>query len=154
MVDIVVRRVVGDIDMEAAKSIRMEVFVQEQHVPEEEEMDEYDDTAIHAIAISRGIVIGTGRLILGGLEAKIGRMAVLQPERRSGVGSLLIEWLENEAIKNGAVVIALHAQTYVSDFYEKHGYTREGHVFFEAGIEHLLMRKKLSSDTSSQDVLR
>ena len=67
MVDIVVRRVVGDIDMEAAKSIRMEVFVQEQHVPEEEEMDEYDDTAIHAIAISRGIVIGTGRLILGGL---------------------------------------------------------------------------------------
>ena len=143
MLDIVVRRVVGKIDMEAAKSIRMEVFVQEQHVPKDEEMDEYDDTAIHAIAISGGIVIGTGRLILEGYDAKIGRMAVLQPERRSGVGSLIIEFLEHEAVKNGALFIVLHAQTYVSGFYEKHGYIGEGRVFLEAGIEHVLMRKRV-----------
>ena len=131
--------------MEAAKSIRMEVFVQEQDVPEDEEMDEYDDVAVHAIAISCGTVIGTGRLILDGFEAKIGRMAVLQSKRRFGVGSLLLELLESEAAKNGVLVIVLHAQTYVSRFYEKHGYIREGSVFFEAGIEHVLMRKMVAT---------
>lgn len=145
MVDIVVRRAVGEIDMEAAQSIRMEVFVQEQDVPEDEEMDEYDDVAVHAIAISHGIVIGTGRLLLDGFEAKIGRMAVLQSKRRSGVGSLLMAFLEREAVTNGALVIVLHSQTYVSDFYEKHGYRCEGSVFLEAGIEHVLMRKMVAN---------
>ena len=97
--------------MEAAKSIRMEVFVQEQDVPEDEEMDEYDDVAVHAIAISHGTVIGTGRLILDGFEAKIGRMAVLQSKRRFGVGSLLLELLESEAAKNGVLVIGMFNST-------------------------------------------
>ena len=130
--------------MEAAKAIRIRVFVHEQGVPMEEEMDEADADAIHALALLGTLPVGTGRLLtLPDGEAQIGRMAVDLPHRRAGVGGLIMERLEQEARRLGLAEAILHAQTYVKDFYTRHGYAAEGDLFMEAGIEHVLMRKRL-----------
>ena len=131
-------------EMEAAKAIRIRVFVHEQDVPIEEEMDDADGDAVHALALLGSLPVGTGRLvILSSGEAQIGRMAVDRPHRRAGVGTLIMEFLEQESRRLGLAQAILHAQTYVKDFYGRQGYVEEGEVFMEAGIEHVQMRKAL-----------
>ena len=131
-------------EMEAAKAIRIRVFVHEQAVPIEEEMDEADADAIHALALLGTLPVGTGRLLtLPNGEAQIGRMAVDLPHRRAGVGARIMGKLEEEARRLGLAQAVLHAQTYVRDFYARQGYAEEGGVFMEAGIEHVQMRKAL-----------
>jgi predicted GNAT family N-acyltransferase len=140
--NITVKLVETEEDMEAAVSIRFRVFVDEQSVPPEIELDEYDAVATHAIAVEDGQAIGAGRMYLEGGAARIGRMAVDLPHRRRGVGGLLLRFLEEEAIAQGATEIILHAQDYVKAFYASHGYTEHGDTFMEAGILHVEMRKR------------
>ena len=131
-------------ELEAAIAVRMRVFVVEQEIPAEEELDQADATASHVIARYQGQVIGTGRLVLGeDLTARIGRMAVDQPWRRQGVGGLILQYLETEARVQGMLRAALHAQEYVKDFYAAHGYREHGDVFLEVDIPHIEMRKEL-----------
>jgi len=131
-------------EMEAAKALRRRVFVEEQGVREEEEYDAYDEVAFHAVALHQGTVIGTGRLFQDASgQSLIGRMAIEASWRRRGVGGQVLAFLEGEAVQRGFGRIVLHAQTYVQDFYAKHGYQVEGDVFLEAGIEHVLMTKML-----------
>ena len=128
-----------------AAAVRFRVFVEEQGVPPEEEYDEYDSVAVHAIALQDRQVIGTGRFYsLESGEARIGRMAVDATWRRSGVGGIILSLLEEEARRQGLRAAVLHAQTYVQAFYAGHGYLPVGPVFMEAGIEHVTMRKTLA----------
>ncbi len=121
--------------------IRELVFVQEQGVPVEIELDEFDPLSEHAIAISRaGEVVGTGRLLPDG---HIGRMAVLKAWRGKGVGKLLLEALVRRAIERGFGAAMLNAQIHAKAFYEKAGFTTEGDPFIEAGIAHVAMRRVL-----------
>ena len=96
MSDITIKLVETEEDMEAAVSIRFRVFVDEQSVPPEIELDEYDAVATHAIALLDGKAVGTGRAIVEGDSARIGRMAVDRPNRRGGVGGLLLRFLETK----------------------------------------------------------
>ena len=144
MVRVSIKLVETPADMEAAIAVRFRVFVDEQGVSPEEERDHADATALHVLAVLDGTTVGTGRLLgLPSGEAHIGRMAVDQPHRRTGVGSLILGRLEQEARRLGLSSSILHAQTYVKAFYAAHGYREEGEVFIEAGIEHILMRKIL-----------
>ena len=130
--------------MEAALAVRMRVFVAEQSVPAEEELDDEDATATHAIAQHNGLVIGTGRLLIREEgTCQIGRMAVDQLWRRQGVGGQLLLYLEQEARTQGMSQAMLHAQVYVKSFYAAHGYLERGEVFLEANIPHIEMRKEL-----------
>ena len=94
-------------EMEAAIGVRFRVFVAEQQVPAEEELDEFDATATHAIAIidhdGQGQVVGTGRLLFGNEDtaARIGRMAVDAQWRRQGIGGRILKFLEEEATAQG-----------------------------------------------------
>ena len=117
MSEITVKRVETEQDMEAAVGIRFRVFVDEQSVPPEIELDEYDAVATHAIALLDGAAIGTGRAIVEGNSARIGRMAVDRAHRRGGVGELILRFLEDEARAQGATEFVLHAQEYVKSFY-------------------------------------
>ncbi|MBX5480888.1 MAG: GNAT family N-acetyltransferase [Myxococcaceae bacterium] len=134
-----------------ALAIREVVFIEEQHVPEGIERDEEDARAYHLLAMQGGHAIGTGRLVMlpkppegeSGQWAQVGRMAVLQSHRKSGIGSKLMNALEAEARRRGVNGILLHAQVYALEFYKKHGYEPVGGVFEEAGMPHLVMRKKL-----------
>ena len=131
-------------EMEGALGVRFRVFVGEQHVPMEEELDEIDATATHAIVIQDGQVVATGRVFYRDEDtaARIGRMAVDIEYRRQGIGGRLLKFLEDEATAQGVSTYILNAQVYVKDFYAAHGYTERGEEFLEADIVHILMRKE------------
>lgn len=120
-----------------AKSIRMEVFVVEQNVPAELEMDDNDAACLHAVAYdAAGTPIGTGRLLPDG---HIGRMAVRKAARGSGIGGALLQGLMAQANLCGHKTVVLGAQTHAAPFYEKHGFAIVGDEFIEAGIPHVEM---------------
>ena len=144
MDSIVIHRASTPKEMAGLRALRLEVFVREQGVPEEQELDALDQTALHAIAWDGQEVVATGRLVsLSSGEAQIGRMAVRKSLRRGGIGGDILRYLEEEARAQGLQRVLLHAQTYVAPFYRQHGYWEEGAIFQEADIEHVLMRKTL-----------
>jgi predicted GNAT family N-acyltransferase len=127
-----------------AYALRHRVFVDEQRVPVELERDALDDGAFHAVALDGERCVGAGRLVRqrGGV-GRIGRMAVDPALRRAGVGGQVLGALEERARAEGLVEIELHAQRYVEAFYRRHGYAPVGEPFEEAGIDHVVMRKRL-----------
>jgi predicted GNAT family N-acyltransferase len=129
--------------MRAAFELRIEVFVDEQGVPRELELDELDPGATHLVAILGDRVIGTLRLLEHDGAAKIGRVAVRAAARRAGVGARLMARAEAIARGRGCAEIVLHAQVAVAGFYQRLGYVEEGDLFDEAGIPHIAMRKQI-----------
>jgi predicted GNAT family N-acyltransferase len=126
--------------------VRQEVFIHEQRVPAELELDEFDPSATHALAYIDGNCIGTGRLVdLGGGRAQIGRMAVLAPFRNQGVGKKILEKLITLAQSQEANSIVLHSQVLAIPFYEKLGFQAQGSIYDEAGIPHRNMILLLSN---------
>ena len=123
-----------------AKRIRFAVFVEEQGVPPELEMDENDARCVHALAYSAGRAIGTGRLLPDG---HIGRMAVLKEWRGRGAGRALLQRLIDAARRRGDREVLLSAQTQALEFYRAEGFEPEGAVYEEAGIAHQAMRLRL-----------
>lgn len=126
----------------AASRIRTAVFVEEQRVPPEIEMDDMDAVSVHALAFVDGKAVGTGRLLPDG---HIGRMAVLREARAQGVGGAILERLVEEATRRGFREAVLSAQTHALEFYRKHGFAAVGEVYEEAGIAHQEMRRTLNS---------
>lgn len=124
-----------------ASGIRLAVFVEEQRVPMEMEMDEFDSQCVHALAYSpAGEAIGTGRLLPDG---HIGRMAVLKAWRGRGAGGAILQSLVAAARARGDREVVLSAQAHAVPFYRKHGFAAEGDVYEEAGIPHQAMRRVL-----------
>jgi predicted GNAT family N-acyltransferase len=125
-----------------AGAIRLEVFVEEQKVPAELEMDHMDAVCVHAVAYDAGgRPIGTGRLLPDG---HIGRMAVRKSARGTGVGGALLRALMAQARARGDRQVELSSQTHAAPFYQRHGFTIEGDEFFEAGIAHINMRHEFA----------
>ena len=121
----------------AAAPIRFKVFVEEQKVPEESEIDDWDPQCVHALARDdQGSVLGTGRLLP---DAHIGRMAVLPAARRLGVGSALLLALMEEARRRGHAQAVLSAQTHAIPFYRRHGYAVASGEYMDCGIAHVDM---------------
>lgn len=117
--------------------VRREVFVKEQGVPVELEIDELDPSATHVLALQEGEFIGTGRLvILGDGQAQIGRMAVLAQFRNQSVGTQILGRLIDLAKLQGIQKLILHSQVAAIPFYEKLGFKVEGPTYDEAGIPH------------------
>jgi predicted GNAT family N-acyltransferase len=124
-----------------ASRIRLEVFVKEQRVPPEIEMDDMDAASVHALAYRDGRAVGTGRLLPDG---HIGRMAVLKAFRAAGVGGAILERLLAEARHRGVREAILSAQTQAIGFYRRYGFAEAGPEFEEAGIAHQEMRRLLN----------
>jgi len=123
---------------EALSSIRHTVFVEEQGVPVELELDGEDAAAWHAAAFSDdGKLIGTGRMLDSG---KIGRMAVSQSMRGQGIGRDLLDALVAEAKQLKFEEVSLGAQLAAVSFYERAGFMAYGDVFLDAGIDHRMMK--------------
>lgn len=124
------------------KTVRQQVFIREQHVPEELEWDKHDAKAIHVVAYDANEqVIGTARLLTDG---HIGRMAVLEAWRKNGVGSAMLKKLLLLAQQQNLSKVFLHAQTSAIGFYEHHGFRTLGAEFLDAGIPHRYMEKDLA----------
>jgi predicted GNAT family N-acyltransferase len=123
-----------------AAPIRFAVFVEEQGVPFEIELDEYDTVSIHALAFHGEKAVGTGRLLPDG---HIGRMAVLREYRNQGVGGQLLKRLVEAAKARGDRQVLLSAQVGALKFYRAHGFEPAGDEYMEAGIRHQAMQKTL-----------
>ena len=122
-----------------AGPIRFEVFVEEQRVPAEMELDEFDALSCHALALADGQPVGTSRLLPDG---HIGRMAVVAGWRGRGVGAALLQALIDEAGRRGMAQLALSAQTHALGFYRRFGFLPEGDVYEEAGLPHQVMTRR------------
>jgi predicted GNAT family N-acyltransferase len=134
-----VNRVSSKKERERALAIRKRVFVDEQGVPEEIEMDRDDKRAFHFLAFEGNQAVGTARVVMRHRNAKIGRMAVLKNYRGKGIGTKLLRRAIVAARTRGAQKIYLHAQVPVIGFYEAMAFRCVGPVFKEAGIPHRKM---------------
>ena len=131
-------------DMAEVAALRTRVFVTEQGVPPEIEQDAADATAVHVLSRDgSGRVVATGRLLVHGRTAGIGRMAADAAVRGRGHGAAVLAELHREAVRRGVVEVELHAQLSARGFYERAGYAAVGEEYEEAGIAHITMRRGL-----------
>jgi len=132
-------------DLEEAIRIRTIVFVDEQKVPPELEVDglDHDEKTDHFLIAQEGKPIGTARIIKCGKIAKIGRLAILKEQRGKGLGRKLMEFMIAYCKESGFDEITLGAQCDALGFYEKLGFAAHGPVFLDAGIKHRKMTLRL-----------
>ncbi len=138
----VVKRVTNRYMLDMAYQIRIKVFVLEQGVPKEIELDEYDAVAHHVVAFRDTQAVGCGRVFVEEGKAKLGRIAVLQKERKKGIGKEICEELIAIAMEKGAREMVLNSQITAVGFYQKLGFREIGETFMEAGIEHIKMVRR------------
>lgn len=132
-----------DAAFEDALAIRERVFVEEQGVPMEREIDGLDDDATHFL-IADDAPVATARVRdYGDGELKAERVAVLAESRGEGYGAAVMDAVEVHARETGFDAIVLDAQVPVVEFYERLNYSVESDEFMDAGIPHRQMRKEV-----------
>lgn len=130
-------------DLAACHALRRTVFIEEQGVPADLEVDGRDGEAVHLLATDDGTPVGTARFLVVGDAAKIGRVCVLPDRRGEGIGVALIRAAMAEAKAMGLSRATLGAQVSAIGFYDRLGYTAEGEEFMDAGIPHRTMSAPL-----------
>lgn len=144
MSNLVVRKVETPQELEDAQEVRCRVFIEEQGISREEELDGLDLSSEHIIAYADNVPVGTARIrYKDGVKAKLERVAVLRSYRGRGIGKEIVEASMGLARANGAVEAVLGAQQYTIRFYEKLGFQQTGEPFEEAGIPHIAMTRGL-----------
>lgn len=134
-----------DPQLKDALAVRMPVFVEEQGVPPELEIDDYDGIAWHVLARLDGRPVATARLItLDASRVKIGRVATLQAYRRQGIAGKLVRLLMEYARREGFTEAVLDSQLTAMGLYESLGFVAEGEVFLDADILHRRMTCRLA----------
>ncbi|MER2058525.1 MAG: GNAT family N-acetyltransferase [Niallia sp.] len=132
-------------ELEDAFYVRQTVFVKEQHVPVEEEIDEFEKDSIHFVLYDNTKnPIGAGRYRTFDEYGKVERICILSTNRKGGAGKAIMNKIEEYAINSGAPALKLNAQTHAIPFYSKLGYEVVSEEFLDAGIPHRTMQKKLS----------
>ncbi|RKN86715.1 GNAT family N-acetyltransferase [Paenibacillus ginsengarvi] len=144
-------KVNGQDQLDKCLRLRKEVFVAEQNVPEELEIDEYDipgGECAHLLLTDEGIPVATARVKHYDAEtAKIQRVAVARERRGQGLGKRIMEGAERLADRLGYRYAILDAQVQAEPFYGRLGYvTISDEPFDDAGIQHVRMRKQLSGN--------
>ncbi|NUF51009.1 GNAT family N-acetyltransferase [Acinetobacter seifertii] len=124
-----------------AKYIREQVFIREQGIAPEDEWDDFDATAVHFMVYDQEQPIATARLLP---QHSVGRVAVLMPYRKQGIGKILMQHIIDYARNQKLPYLKLSAQTYVTAFYEALGFNVQGEVYQDCGIPHIDMILALS----------
>jgi predicted GNAT family N-acyltransferase len=119
--------------------VRAIVFIEEQGVPYHIEHDEHDLSATHILGEMDGEPFAAGRIRAVGEYAKLERVAIRKSYRGKNLGHKLTEFMLSVAKDQGFKKFKVHAQSYLKDFYQKHGFEVVGDMFKEAGIDHYLM---------------
>jgi predicted GNAT family N-acyltransferase len=134
----------SDRDLEEAFQVREEVFVEQQGIPGSIVFDNLDGEAMHILVRIGEQATGTARIrFLGARQAKLERMAVLKTFRNMGIGKGIVSFMIDNLRSKKVEKVVLHAQRGVVDFYRKCGFEQEGSPFWEAGIEHVKMERRL-----------
>ncbi len=124
-------------DIATCRALRRTVFIEEQGVPEADEVDDKDEGAIHLLASMDGMPVGSARLLVLGEVGKIGRVCVLKSARGTGLGAQIMRAaVARFRSVPGVTKVKLGAQTHALGFYEHLGFTAYGPEFDDAGIPH------------------
>jgi len=126
-----------------AFQIRTTVFVEEQKVSMEEEIDEFEDSAIHFLGFENNVPVAASRLRWVDDYGKLERVCILKEHRGQSYGTDMIHRMEVEVTKKGYTKTKLNAQTRAVDFYKRLGYAVVSEEFLDAGIPHVTMTKQL-----------
>lgn len=130
-------------DLEDAYYVRRTVFIHEQNVPEEEEIDQHEDEAVHFVLYQEHSPVGAGRFRVVDGYGKVERICVLKETRKTGAGKKIMLAIEDYARKKGMTKLKLNAQTHAVPFYEGLGYQTVSDEFMDAGIPHKTMIKSI-----------
>jgi len=122
-----------------AHAIRRVVFIEEQNVPEADELDGTDGECIHLVAYDGEIPVSTGRIRVTRDDFIIGRVATVKSHRGQGLATGIMQALVDACVTMGGERQILHSQTHARSFYEKLGFTAYGNEFEDAGIPHIAM---------------
>ncbi len=129
--------------LQEAFRVRTLVFVEEQKVPSEEEIDQYEEESIHFLLVDNGESVGAGRFRVLDQKGKIERICVLSSLRGKGAGRVMMRAIESYAQSQMIPTLKLNAQTQAIPFYEKLGYAIVSEEFLDAGIPHKTMEKSI-----------
>ncbi|WP_318466285.1 GNAT family N-acetyltransferase [Photobacterium leiognathi] len=123
------------------RTVREQVFIQEQQIDPEIEFDGLDSEAVHVLVMDGEQPLGTGRILADG---HIGRIAIMKSARGQGLGAKVVQTLVEYAQQQGYPRVDLGAQTHAVDFYRKLGFMPYGDEFMEANIPHQAMEQMLA----------
>lgn len=145
MTDITYHKVQTQDEIDACMAIRSAVFIDEQQVPAELEIDGEDENAMHYLALQGETPVATARIRFKeeGAIGKIERMAVLASHRGLKIGQGLMTFMLDDLEQQSIGQAILEAQTHAQRFYENLGFEAEGEEFEDAGMPHITMRKSL-----------
>ena len=130
-------------ELEEAFLVRKIVFVEEQNVPLEEEIDQFEDDATHFVMYHEGSPVGAGRFRVVDGYGKVERICVLKEARKTGAGKAIMKAIESFADTQGLHKLKLNAQTHAIPFYSGLGYEVVSEEFLDAGIPHKTMMKEV-----------
>jgi predicted GNAT family N-acyltransferase len=123
-----------------ALAIRKSVFVVEQKVPAELEVDAYEKSSVHFLCRLGDIAVGTGRMRQKSAVIKFERIATLPEYRGKNLGAALMGIMQKHAEEIYPQLLPyMHAQNSAAGFYSKLGWIQIGKNFSEAGIDHVAM---------------
>ena len=143
MPEFTIRQAVSEEDVLKALVVRGIVFIEEQEVDWEGEIDAFENDAFHVLGEAGGQPVAAGRLReLDGGWWKVERIAVRPKWRGRGYARDIVRFIMDHAQSQGAKLFKLHAQVYLEKFYEDFGFVRQGGVFDECGIDHILMTRR------------
>jgi predicted GNAT family N-acyltransferase len=130
-------------ELEDAFSVRRTVFINEQNVPAEEELDHHEDEATHFVLYHEGSPIGAGRFRFVDGYGKVERICVLKEARKTGAGKRIMNGIEEYALEEDIRKLKLNSQTHAIPFYAGLGYEVVSEEFLDAGIPHKTMIKSI-----------
>ena len=139
-----VKIVNNDQELADAFEVRKTVFIHEQNVPEEEEIDQFESDSVHFVLYDDNRkAAGAGRFrVLDGI-GKVERICVLKENRKTGAGVAVMNKIEEFAKSQGISTLKLNAQTHAIPFYSRLGYESVSEEFMDAGIPHKTMKKSI-----------
>ncbi|WML49543.1 GNAT family N-acetyltransferase [Neobacillus sp. PS3-34] len=130
-------------ELDDAFSVRKKVFIEEQNVPAEEEIDQYEDDCVHFVLYNGEQPSGACRFRVVDGYGKVERICVMKDQRKSGAGKAIMKAIEKHAQENGVQRLKLNAQTHAIPFYSGLGYDTVSEEFLDAGIPHKTMVKSI-----------
>lgn len=140
----ITHRILTQEDYFKALRIRQEVFIEEQNVPPEIEIDEYENLCVHFLTEDNSHPLATGRLRVKDKYIKFERIAVVRDSRGKGIGRALMIFMQSFARDHFPDLTPyMHSQSDAIGFYESLGWKKIGDPFFEAGISHHAMELSL-----------
>jgi len=144
--NVAVEKISTESQLQHAFKIRTIVFVEEQNVSPEDELDEHEEAAVHFLAKVDDRQVGTARYRYTDKGIKLERFAVLKEFRKHGIGKALVNAVMQDVAanpENKGKICYLHGQVPVVKFYQSFGFATEGDQFDECGIMHYLMKRQL-----------